>query len=389
MSGALTPSTERYFPMISKTNPRDERGWWLALNRAPGLGANRVAGLLLEFASPEALFHAPRQALQSRGLGSRTLAYLRRPDWAAVDRDLRWLEQPGCHLLTWDSPLYPRLLREIPDPPPVLFVRGDTGALNFPQVAVVGSRNPTPAGRETAHDFGRHLAQCGFCVTSGLAQGIDAAAHGGALEAAGTTIAVAGCGPDRVYPRCHEKLADAVAASGAVITEFPTGTPPVAGNFPRRNRLISGLSLGVLVVEAALRSGSLITARLAGEQGREVFAVPGSIRNPLARGSHLLLRQGARLVETIHDILEEIPSPNPVAGGEQLPGGADHGSPDMLGEKDQRLLQELGFEPTAVDVLVTRTGLTADVVSSMLLLLELRGYVSSSGGLYSRTRPRG
>ena len=220
-----------------------------------------------------------------------------------------WLERPDAHLLTPADAGYPQLLREISRPPAQLFVRGNVAALALPQLAIVGSRSATPGGTETAHAFARHLAARGFCITSGLAEGIDAAAHQGALAAGGRTLAVCGTGPDIVYPRQHERLADEiVAAGGAIVAEFAPGTPVLRSNFPRRNRLISGLSVGTLVIEAGIRSGALITARHALEQGREVFAIPGSIHNPVARGCHHLIRHGAKLVETAADIVDELGS---------------------------------------------------------------------------------
>jgi DNA processing protein len=247
---------------------------------------------------------------------------------------------------------------------------------------MVGSRNPTTGGERTARDFARHLAGCGLAITSGLAVGVDAAAHQGALEAGGITLAVTGTGLDRVYPARHRELAHRIAERGALVSEFPPGTPPLAGNFPRRNRIISGLSVGTLVVEAALKSGSLITARLAVEQGREVFAIPGSIHNPLARGCHALIRQGAKLVETADDIAEELAA---LLGGLSLEpvvdaGHADEGCHSLEDPEYQRLLQAMGHDPVSVDQLVARTGFTAETVSSMLLLLELQGHVSSSPG---------
>jgi DNA processing protein len=296
---------------------------------------------------------------------------------------LAWLARPGHHLLALADPAYPAQLREISDPPPLLFVIGDPARLATPQVAVIGSRNPSLGGREQAESLARGLAAAGVTVTSGLALGIDGAAHRGALVGGGYTVAVAGTGPDRIYPAHHHDLAREIVARGAVVTEFPTGTPPRPEHFPRRNRIISGLSLGVVVVEAALRSGSRITARHAADQGREVFAVPGSVRNPLARGCHALLRDGAKLVETVEDILEELDSgflraPAPAPGG--VAPGPD---PDAT---QCRVLEALGHDPAPVDRLVERTGLTADAVSAILLTLELRGLVASApGGCYERT----
>lgn len=304
-----------------------------------------------------------------------------------MEADLEWLEGAGCRVLILNSPEYPPLLAEIPDPPPLLFVRGDPEVLAQPQLAVVGSRHPTPGGAGNAFEFARYLAARGLVITSGLAAGIDSRAHEGALAAAGLSVAVAGTGVDRVYPAGNRKLATELTLEGAVISEFPLGTGPARGNFPRRNRIISGLSMGVLVVEAARNSGSLITARLASEQGREVFAIPGSIHNPLARGCHALLREGAKLVETAADILEEI-GPNLLYLGrenhDQTP--ADASRPEEEVDDDYRtILESMGYDHVSVDLLVERTGLTAEAVSSMLLLLELKGWVAPvAGGLYTR-----
>jgi DNA processing protein len=284
------------------------------------------------------------------------------------------------------------LLRQIPYPPPLLFVHGDPDCLRAPQLAIVGTRNPTPPGRETAHRFAAHLAGAGLAITSGLALGIDAAAHQGALSGDGRTIAVMGTSLERVYPAKNRDLAHAIAERGALVSELPIGTPAAAENFPRRNRLISGLALGVLVVEAAARSGSLITARAALDQGREVFAIPGSIHNPLAKGCHALIRQGmAKLVETADDILEELGS-LAAAGAEKSTlstvAPSAGAAPDWLDDDYRQLLAAIGDGPAGVDLLVERCGLTAEVVSSMLLILELEGYVAAvPGGLYCRLKP--
>ena len=266
----------------------------------------------------------------------------------------------------------------------MLFVRGDPAWLARPQLAMVGSRNPSAGGRRLAEDFAVSLSRAGLIVTSGLALGIDAASHLGALRGGGGTLAVAGTGPDRIYPARHRDLAQAIVERGAMVSEFAPGTPALPGNFPRRNRIISGLSLGVLVVEAACQSGSLITARLAAEQGREVFALPGSVHNPLARGCHHLIRQGAKLVEDIPDILEEL-GPLAAVSPCRSASGDTEGKPDgTLPADQQQLLTTLGFEPVSIDELVTRSGLTADRVSSMLMSMELQGCVTSSGGRYCR-----
>ncbi len=289
---------------------------------------------------------------------------------------------------------YPPLLLEITKPPAPLFVRGDAGTLLLPQLAIVGRRNATPGGIETAHQFAAWLAARGFCITSGLAEGIDAAAHRGALSVGGKTIAVCGTGLDMVYPRQHRELArEIIQAGGALVSEFARGTTVHPSNFPRRNRLISGLSVGTLVVEASLRSGALITARHAMEQGREVFAIPGSIHNPVARGCHRLIRNGAKLVETAADIVDELTGL--LAGlaldaAATIPesGAADDAEiPADIAADYAQLLEAMGWDVVDADDLVQRSGLTIGEVSSMLLLLEMQGSVRSlSGGRYQRVR---
>lgn len=354
---------------------------WLALLRAPFVGPATFRLLLQQFTDPHAVFGVSRTRLAQCGLKAKTIDYLLQPDWQQVDADLEWLETTGASVLLIKDADYPALLREIPDPPPVLFVMGDAEVLGRKQLAVVGSRNPTPAGREIARDFARHLAANGLVITSGLALGIDGASHEGALEAGGLTLAVVGTGLDRVYPAQHRDLAHRIAQNGALVSEFALGTPPAASNFPRRNRLISGMSMGVLVVEAALRSGSLTTARLAAEQGREVFAVPGSIHNPQARGCNALIRQGAKLVETAQHIFEELGG-FAAAVNNEPPAGPEVSAPELDVEYRQ-VLDSVGHEPTPVDMVVKRSGLTADAVCSMLLVLELQGLIAStSSGHY-------
>ncbi len=357
---------------------------WLSLLRAPGLGPARINAALAEGRDPDRLVAEPPSEWPDNARD-----FLRHPDAAALDADLAWAAGPDRHILTLEHPAYPRLLAEIPDPPPLLFVQGDPGVLGRLQLAMVGSRNPTEGGARTARDFAAFLARAGLVITSGLALGIDAAAHEGALAAGRPTVAVTGTGLDRVYPARHHPLAHAIAAQGALVSEFPTGTPPRPENFPRRNRIISGLSLGVLVVEAAVRSGSLITARLAAEQGREVFAIPGSIHNPLARGCHALIRQGAKLVETAADVLEEL-GPPPGVAAETGAAEPTEAAPPALDADHLGLLESLGWDAVSVDELVRRSGLTAEAVSSMLLILELEGYVvPAPGGRYARTDKRG
>jgi DNA processing protein len=338
------------------------------------------ARLLTQFSDPEALFLEPSKV---KDVPAQVQKALFEPNWDLIEQDLAWLEQDHRHIVTIQDPRYPELLKQIADPPSLLFVQGNVDLLSQWQLAIVGSRNPSASGADTAYEFARYLAQGGISITSGLAIGIDAAAHKGALSAGGKTIAVVGTGLDRVYPAKNRTLAHDIADTGAIVSEFALGTPPKAENFPRRNRLISGLSLGTLVIEAAIRSGSLITARMAMEQGREVFAIPGSIHNPLARGCHKLIREGAKLVETATDILEELGA---LAGVQQpiventSPATSE---PQELDKDYQCLLENLGYDPIQIDVLIERCGLTADVVSSMLLLLELQGQVESlPGGRY-------
>ncbi len=365
----------------------DQARFWLALSHAPGLGRKGIIRLLRHYGDPASIFDAVGRPGPQPELATKTLNYLRSPTWADIEIELEWLQHPDRHLITLGDPKYPGLLLQTADPPPLLFVQGDPGLLSAPQLAMVGSRNPTASGRQTARDFARHLAAAGMTITSGLAIGIDGASHQGALDADGLTIAVTGTGLDRVYPARHRDLAHRIAENGALVSEFPPGTPPRRSHFPRRNRIISGLSLGTLVVEAAKQSGSLITARQATDQGREVFAIPGSIHNPLARGCHDLIRQGAKLVETADDILEEL---GPLMGHllEQPPPRSEQpaAKPSRRDPEYKALLDVLGFDPTPVDLLIQRSGLTAESISSMLLLLELEGYVSSSpGGRYCLT----
>jgi DNA processing protein len=377
--------------------------YWLALLRAPGVGCATFSSLLEQFTSPEEVFAAAQGNFLREMISEEILGYLRNPDWDAVENDLRWLSQDSNGVLTLHDPDYPNLLREIHDPPPLLFYRGEPQLLNHPQLAIVGSRNPSRNGNDTALEFAKHLSGAGFVITSGLALGIDTAAHQGALAARKLTVAVAGTGLDRVYPARNRELAHQIADHGVLISEFAPGTPPLAANFPRRNRIISGLSVGTLVVEAARQSGSLITARMAMEQSREVFAIPGSIHNPLARGCHALIRQGAKLVETASDIMEELnplmrlmysnqtcesPEYRPVpstASGENGNNQPNQELNEFLPTVEHQLLYaQLGYEPTSIDTLVERSQLTTEAVSAMLVELELKGCVSSTSGLYSR-----
>lgn len=316
------------------------------------------------------------------------------PDPDLRERAQAWLQQPHHHLLGCTDPDYPALLRASPQPPLALFVDGDPTALWHPAIAIVGSRNPSAGGRDHARDFAHALAGSGLTIASGLAAGVDAAAHRAALACNGRTFAVIGTGIDISYPRHHRELQRQVAECGAVVSEYPPGTPPRTGHFPARNRLLAALSLGTVVIEAAERSGALITARLASEAGREVFALPGSLHNPMAAGCHRLIRDGATLVTQPRDILEGVANlAGELAAGLQMrlaapiaeaPAGSAP-APDLPDRNYQRLWDALGFDPTGMDSLIERTGLTAASLSSMLLVMELEGRVSSVHGRYTRT----
>jgi DNA processing protein len=366
--------------------PSDEIAAWCVLLRAPGVGCQTLNALLAGGMPATRLIAHPPATIPP------TLRnYLRKADWPGAETDMRWLEQPRNFLLRITDPGYPVPLRELPNPPSALFLHGDPDLLDQPQLTIVGSRTPSTGGRRTAGEFAAYLAASGLIIASGLATGIDAAAHQGALDTDGLTLAVTGTGLDRVYPARNRALAHDIAMNGLLVSEFPCGTPPMPGNFPRRNRILAGLSLGTLVVEAAIQSGSLITARLAAAAGREVFAIPGSIHNPLARGCHALIRDGAKLVETGEHVLEELvpllreagfapphavsPTPRPVAA--------------TMDPQHSQLLDAMGYDPVSTDELVARTGFAAAEVSSILLLLELQGHVSSAaGGQFTRVENR-
>ncbi len=352
---------------------------WLALSLTRGLGDEGARRLLQEFGSPDAVFSASVSSLRTVVKPDIASAIVNASPDDIAAAGLVWLEDGNNHIVTLGDSDYPQALLNIPDPPLLLYVKGRRDLLNRPALAVVGSRNATPQGINNAESFAGSLSHAGLCIISGLAHGIDAAAHRGALTGAGSSIAVVGTGLDKVYPAANRDLAHRLAQQGALISEFPLGTPPLAANFPRRNRLISGMSLGCLVVEASLQSGSLITARLALEQGREVFAIPGSIHAPQSKGCHALLKQGAKLVETAQDILEEL-------NAQLAPSAPAATSPDAVPEdRDTALLDHLGFDPVDVDTLSARCGLTVSQLSSMLLSLELNGRICAlPGGLYQR-----
>jgi len=360
-----------------------EHKYWLALIRAPGIGPAQAAELLQQFGTPETLFDAGPGAWRKAGIPGALQEGLRKPDWDGVEADLKWLGRERRALVTWSDAAYPGLLRQVASPPLALFCQGDPALLARQQLAIVGARTATRVGQDTAHGFAAEMTRCGVLVTSGLAQGIDGSAHRGALAAGGATLAVCATGLDRVYPAKHRELAHEIAEKGLLVSEFPTGTPPLPDHFVRRNRIISGLSLGVLVVEAAQQSGSLTTARLALEQGREVFAIPGSIHSPLSRGVHQLIRQGAKLTETVHDILEELaPHLTEIV---VPPASAPDTPARKLEPTHQRVLDALGFEATAFDVLIERLSLSVEELSAALLSLELQGFVTpAAGGAFAR-----
>jgi DNA processing protein len=368
---------------------------WVSLARAPALDAAAVSTALETFGRPQDILCASEAALERSGMPLAARAFLSSARASPTAAERAWLENPRHHVVPFTAPRYPALLRTAGRPPIALYVAGCAEVLNEPQLAVVGSRNPSPQGRDTAQRFSEYLAARGLAITSGLASGIDSAAHRGALTAQGVTLAVLGSGIDVLYPRSNGHLAEAIQHDGAVISAFPLGTPPRREHFPQRNGIIAALSLGTLVVEAARRSGSLITARLAADLGREVFAIPGSIHNPLSRGCHELIRQGAHLTENAHDILSGLDFsaffaqvPPAVAAPAHCASGV---SPEAalpapgMDKHHKILLDALGFDPADLDVLVVRTGFKAEAVSSMMLILELEGHVQAApGGRYSR-----
>lgn len=349
--------------------------------RTPAIGSKTFLRLLNTH-TPKQLFAESERIWQQLGLKEQTIAALKQPDWKTVEADVIWSTQTNNAILSIDDADYPPLLKELPDAPPLLFVRGNKHLLSSPQIAIVGSRNPSTLGKQTAFDFAKSLTQCGFSITSGLALGIDAASHQGALSVGGNTVAVIGTGLDRVYPAKHKDLATEIVEKGVMVSEFPLGTQAKAHHFPMRNRIISGLSEGLLVVEAAKQSGSLITARLALEQNREVFAIPGSIHNPLARGCNALIREGAKLVETTQDILEELTQYN-----QQHENFVIQSLQSTLDLEQQTLLNRVAFSPTNIDDLVRDSGKSVEFISSILLLLELQGYIeATAGGCYVRIK---
>ena len=346
---------------------------WLALNQISGLGNEGLRRLLQAFGTPAQIFATPSHTLRQVVKPAVADAIALGIDENSLSHIAVWLEDPNNSVVTLDDPNYPQSLLNIADPPLLLYVKGKRELLNLPTLAVVGSRSASAQGVKNAEAFAQAASAAGLCIASGMAHGIDAAAHRGGLSGIGSSIGVIGTGLDKVYPAANRELAHQLAREGALISEFPLGTPPLAANFPRRNRIISGLSLGCLVVEASMQSGSLITARMALEQGREVFAIPGSIHSPQTKGCHYLIKQGAKLVECAQDILEELGcfsnAPNPAA----------------VLQEEHSLFEYMGFDPVDMDSLCLLSGLTIEALSAILLQLELQGSVATlPGGLYQR-----
>jgi len=375
----ITQATPSVSPL-----PADQLAAWLRLERTPGIGPRSAHILLAAFGSPGAIFAAGHAALlehlspaQARALSLPASSGTQ----GIIDATLAWREQPGHAVLALGEPGYPELLANIPDPPLLLYIKGRAELLAAPGLAIVGSRNASTQGKANAGAFAEALSGAGLCIVSGLALGIDAAAHEGALRARGSTVAVIGTGPDIAYPRRNRALFERIGQDGCIVSEYPIGTPPLPGNFPKRNRIISGLAAGVLVVEAAAQSGSLITARQAAEQGREVFAIPGSIHAALAKGCHLLIREGAKLVDTAADVLEALAS-SPLVDWSALhrtapPAPARQAASGHAGDD---LLAALGHDPIDPDALLDTLNISAAGLSSRLLMLELDGMVERLPG---------
>lgn len=368
---------------MNNINESDDLHHWLRLSLTEGVGSHTARELLAHFGLPEYIFSAGFPALQRRvpeKLAYALSAPLSDAMQAQIATTLAWAAQPGNAVLTLADAAYPQALLTISDPPPLLYAKGEVALLNRTAIAIVGSRNATVQGMQNADQFAQLLGRANLTIISGQALGIDAAAHAGALNTAGSTVAVVGTGLDIVYPARHRDLAHKIANQGCLLSEYALGTPAIASNFPRRNRLISGLALGVLVVEAAAQSGSLITARSALEQGRDVFAIPGSIHSPLSKGCHQLIRQGAKLVESAQDILEELRWPQTVPTPHVEPAKHTEVEPDL-----QAVLTAAGHDPVSIDQLVARTTFTAAAIQAHLLNLEMQGKIElMAGGLYRR-----
>ena len=351
--------------------------YWLMLLKAPHIGGRTFYKALKIFETPEQVFLASKAERKACGIfRQETLDFIEQNNPSTVQTDLDWATADDCHILTLIDDDYPPLLKNISDPPPLLYVRGKVSCLSLPQVAIVGSRNPSPSGKQNAHDFAKLLAKYGITVTSGMASGVDANAHIGALEADKPTVAVCGTGLDRIYPAKHKTLAHKITNQGALVSEFCIGTSPLANNFPRRNRIISGLSLGTLVVEASIKSGTMITARLAAEQCKEVFAIPSSIHNPLSQGCHQLIKQGAKLVENVDDIIDELQLDLQTT----IQENNSSISTKELDNSPSVLLKYLSYDAINIDEMVEKSGLSPQIITQELLLLELENTVAKIDG---------
>ena len=366
---------------------------WLIVSQAPGIGAIKFHNLLSQVGQPEHIIKAKKNELQKAGLDDRAIHFLKNPPPDKVNPDLKWMEKPNHAIRTLHCHQYPGEIKELKDAPPLLYIKGDESLLKEPQIAIVGSRQPTPGGQANAKEFAQSLAKSGLLINSGMALGIDTTAHETALASGSTTVAVIATGPDKIYPAKNKHLAERIAAQGVLVSEFPVGTTPVRANFPRRNRLISGLSLGVVVIEAGMQSGALITARLAAEQGKDVFAVPGSIHNPKAQGCHHLIQQGAKLVQKTEEILIELrlQLKQHLQTKEQSKTSNDDldklkDSQKKLSDTYKYILEAMGYDPIDVDTLAVRCRLPVQTVSVALLTLELENYVGESNGIYTRIK---
>ncbi|NOX27191.1 MAG: DNA-protecting protein DprA [Gammaproteobacteria bacterium] len=365
----------------------NEIAHWLALNQTPGIGALTFLRLIEYFGNAYSVFSANTNELRHLGLRTNTLRSLQKPDWHQVEQQQNWAAQHGNHIITSTSNAYPQLLLKINDPPPILFASGLVDTLKKPQIAVVGSRKPSPGGKLNAIELSHELGQLGLTITSGLAYGVDSLAHQGALNANAHTVAVLGSGLENIYPKRHQSLAHHIRENGTLVSELPPTAAPLSHHFPRRNRIISGLSLATLVIEASEKSGSLITAKLALEQGRDVMAVPGSIKNPMAAGCHQLINEGATLVGSAGDVVNNL---NGFLLSSQIdidstPGETPLSIQPKLTPLQHKVLYSVDYDPTYIDNIVIQSGLTIEQVSSILLALELLGHVSSAaGGMYYR-----
>jgi len=365
---------------------------WLIFSLISGITTEKLLAALAQHSSLQHLIDSSESSLKASGFNAHQIALIKKPDEEKIQSMLQWLSEANHYLLPITDERYPHQLKTIDNPPKVLFANGDLDYLYQPQIAMVGSRSPSAAGKKIAEDFARHLSANGITITSGLARGIDGASHRGALQGIAGTVAVVATGLDRVYPAEHRQLAHQICEQGVIISEQPLGVAPHAGLFPLRNRIISGLSEGVLVVEAAIKSGTLITARHAIEQNKEVFAIPGSIHNPAVKGCHALIKQGAKLVESADDILEELQ----ILVKNNTSGDTTHENPEKASKNTgaepdpdyQKLLSCMGYDPMDIDSISECTGFSAANIASMLLILELQGDIVTSNGFYTRLGKR-